>query len=285
MLQIGDIQVLILSDGFVHIDAGGPFGLVPRALYKRYLMPDEENCIPMMLTCLLVRAAGKNIVVDTGLGDKLSDRMKAQWRLERPEGLVQGLARFGVRPEDVDIVIDTHLHADHCSGNTIHGPDGKTILPTFPKAEYVVQRREHYDAIRPNERTRATYLAENFQPLVESGQMRLLDGDMEIVPGVRCVVTPGHTPGLQVVVFEGGGQSAVFVTDLAAYAVHFERLGWMTSYDVEPLITLETKRVWQNWALETNATLIFQHDPNVVTARYVQDGERRVVQKLDMGWD
>lgn len=261
MLSIGRMTIQRINDCNVLVDAGGPFGLVPRSLWKHYFTPDDNNLIPMCQNCLLVQVDGKNIVVDTGLGTKLNERQRGIWHLSRPDGgLVEGLARLSVTPEQVDLVIDTHLHADHCGGNTRLAEDGTTVIPTFPNAEYVVQRREYEDAMRPNERTRATYLPENFEPLLKSGQMRLLDGDTELLPGVRGVITPGHTPGHMSVVFEDGGQTAAFVCDLASYAVHFERLGWMTAYDVEPLITLETKRRWQTWALEHDAALIFPHD-------------------------
>ncbi|NLX09007.1 MAG: MBL fold metallo-hydrolase [Chloroflexi bacterium] len=260
MFQIGEIEIYPVSAGLVQVDGGGAFGLVPRVLWSRYLPPDDQNRVPMTLTCLLVRAAGKTIVVDTGMGDKLPPKLVQQWGLTHPRGtLLDGLARMGIQPEDVDIVINTHLHSDHCAGNTTVGPDGE-LRATFPRAEYVVQRREYEDAIRPNERTRATYVPFNYEPLYRTGQLTLLDGDTEIAPGVRAVVTPGHTPAHQVVVFESGGQHALFVADLASYAVHFERLGWMTAYDVEPLVTLETKRHWQRWALDHDALLIFQHD-------------------------
>ncbi len=281
MFQIGDIQIAVVSDGVVHVDAGGPFGLTPRALYHTILEPDANNLVPMTLNCLLVHAAGKTVVVDTGLGDKLTDKMKRNWGLIRPEGgLLDALARHGVRPQDVDLVIDTHLHSDHCSGNTAFKSDGNTVMPVFPNAEYVTQRREYDDAMHPNERTRATYLPINYQSLVESGQMRLLDGsaeDTEILPGVHGVITPGHTPGHMSIRFESQGQQLLYLADLASYAVHFERLGWMTAYDVEPLVTLETKRRWQQWALDTNALLIFEHDPYVCAGRLVQDGDRRRV--------
>ena len=114
--------------------------------------------------------------------------------------------------------------------------------------------------MHPNERTRATYLRFNYQPLQEKGQMRLLDGDVELAPGVYGVVTRGHTPAHMSVRFESNGQHGMFVCDMASYAIHFERLGWMTGYDVEPLETLETKRRWQKWALETQAILFFPHD-------------------------
>lgn len=261
MLHVGDIQVHLLNDGFTRVDPGGAFGLVPRVLYSKYLEPDADHLVPMCLNSLLVQVNDQNIVVDTGLGDKMDEKGRRRWNLERPQGgLIDGLARLGIAPEDVDMVIDTHLHVDHCGGNTRYADDGQTIVPTFSNAEYVVQRREYEDASHPNERTTATYFSENWDVLIKNGQMRLLDGDTELAPGVIGVLTPGHTPGHMSVRLESGGQHMAFLCDMATYAVHFEKLAWMTAYDVEPLVTLETKRVWQKWAFDTGATLIFPHD-------------------------
>jgi glyoxylase-like metal-dependent hydrolase (beta-lactamase superfamily II) len=260
------------------MEAGGAFGLVPRALWRGLMPPDDDNRVPMTAHCLMVRIGASNIVVDTGHGSKLSDKQKRQMDWQSPAGgLVGGLARLGLSPADIDLVIDTHLHADHAGGNTAYDPDGQ-IVPVFPNAEYVVQRREYEDARRPNERTQATYLPMNYQPLVESGQMRLLDGDCELAPGVWGIITPGHTPAHMSIRFESGGQQAAFVCDLASFAIHFERLGWMTAYDVEPLVTLETKRRWQQWAFETRAVLIFPHDPVRPVGYFVRgdDGKGRV---------
>lgn len=279
VIQLGDMSLHLINDSRIMSDAGGVFGLVPRALYKSYAMPDADNLLPSNHHCLYVEAHGKKILVDVGYGDKLTDKQKAFLRFT-PDGgrLLDALTRLGVSPAEIDLVINTHLHNDHAGGNTAYAPDGE-IVPVFPNAEYVVQRREYEDAMRPNERTRATYLPMNYQPLVERGQMRLLDGDTELLPGIFGVVTPGHTPGHMSVRFEGGGQHVAFVCDMATYAIHFERLGWMTAYDVEPLITLETKRVWQAWALETDALLIFPHDPFIPAGRLVQmeDGKLQIV--------
>lgn len=279
MLTIGDFRLYLINDGNTLGDGGGPFGLVPRKLWGLIMPFDEDNLVPMNLNCLLVQAHGRNILVDTGLGYKLSDKEIARWRLTRPRGgLIEALERLGVTVDDVDLVIDTHLHADHCSGNTRYGNNGD-ILPTFPNAEYVVQRREYLDAMQPNERTRATYIANNFQPLVESGQMRLLDGDTEILPGIHGIITRGHTPGHMSIRFESHGQHAAFLCDLSTFAVHFERIAWVTAYDVEPLHTIETKRIWQKWALETNATLIFTHEPFRPVGRLTQESNGML--KLD----
>ena len=283
MIQLGDFRLHLINDCRVLVEAGGPFGLVPRALWRDVFMPpDDENRLPMTHHCLLVQTGTQNIVIDTGYGDKSSEKQRAYLHMDRSSGgLVGGLARLGLTPSDIDLVIDTHLHGDHCGGNTAFAADG-SIIPIFPNAEYVVQRREYEDASHPNERTRATYLAENFQSLLDSGQMRLLDGETEFAPGICGVITPGHTPGHMTVTLESGGQHAAFICDLASYAVLFERLAWMTAYDVEPMVTLETKRTWQQWALKTNALLIFPHDPLRPMGRYIEDanGKRRI-EKVD----
>ncbi|NPV66453.1 MAG: MBL fold metallo-hydrolase [Anaerolineae bacterium] len=274
MLRIGDLEVHLINDGLMWLDAGGVFGLVPRVLWSQFVAADENNLVPMTLHCLALRAGGKTIIVDTGLGDKLSPKMRAIWHLQQPEGrLLDGLARLGIRPEEVDLVINTHLHADHCGGNTRFDQSG-AVVPVFPNAEYVVQRREYEDALHPNERTRATYFPVNYQPLAAAGQLRLLEREQEeLAPGVFAVRTPGHTPGHMSVRLESGGEQALFVCDLATLAVHFVRLGWMTAYDVEPLVTLETKRRWTRWALEHNALLIFSHDSQIAAGRLIQAGD------------
>ncbi len=269
MIRIGEIEITLINDSRIWADTGGVFGLVPRALWSRFVEADEQSRIPMDHVCLLVRARNKIIVVETGLGSKLSEKREQLMHLTRPGGgLVEGLARHGVALEDVDLVINTHLHADHCGGNTYR--EGEQIVPTFPNASYWVQRLEYADAAFPNERTRATYLPENYVLLYESGQMELLDGEVEIVPGMRCVVTPGHTRAHQSVVFEQGSKAALYTGDLSTLAVHFAKLAWMTAYDVEPLVTLETKRLWQRWALERNALLIFGHDVQTPVGRLVE---------------
>jgi glyoxylase-like metal-dependent hydrolase (beta-lactamase superfamily II) len=279
MITIGDIHIHLILESQVMMDAGGPFGLVPRAMWKHMMPPDDDNLVPMVQHNLLVQVGERNILVDTGMGAKMPDKQQQIFHLSHPRGSsLDALARLGLSADNIDLVIDTHLHNDHCGGNTYYAPDG-SVMPTFPNAEYVVQRREYEDAMRPNERTRATYLFDNYKPLHDSGQLRLLDGDCELAPGVWGIVTPGHTPGHMSVRFESNGEHGAFVCDLASFAIHFERLGWMTAYDAEPLVTLETKRKSQAWALETNALLFFPHDPQRPAGRLtpVKDGKPIVV--------
>ncbi len=271
MIQIGDFKLHIINDGLTRVDPGGMFGLVPRVLWSRYFDPDENQLIKSNENCLIIQTGEQKILVDTGLSNRFDAKANARWHVERPQGdLLIGLERIGLTPTDIDIVINTHLHSDHCSGNVVFAEDNQTLIPAYPNAEYVVQRREYEDATHPNERTAATYLPENWDVLLKSGQMRLLDGDTVIAPGIMGVVTPGHTPGHMSVMIESQGQNALFLSDLASMAVHFERLAWMTAYDLEPLITLETKRRWQQWALQNDAVLIFPHEPERPIGRLFQ---------------
>ena len=272
-MQIGDLEVHLVSDGHVWVDPGGPFGLVPRVLYQRVIAPNADNLVPEMLNCLLLRSDGRTLLVDTGLGPKLDERSAAQWHLERPGGgLLEGLARLGVGPEQVDVVICTHLHADHCGGHTRR--EGEGAVPAFPRAEYLVQRMEWADASHPNVRTRATYSADNFSPVLAQGRLRLLHGDEQVTSHVRCVMTPGHTRGHHSVLLSSGDWRGLFVSDMATFAGHMARAAWVTSFDVEPLENITTKQRWQRWALESGAWLFFIHDPLTPVARLVERGGR-----------
>jgi len=269
-LRLGNVNLHIVSDGLAWMDGGGHFGLVPKVLWEKVVQADELNRIPMALNCLLVVSEGKRILVDTGFGDKLSPKERQVWSIADESRLLGDLRCLGFTPEDIDIVINTHLHSDHCGSNTILR-DGE-VVPTFPRAEYWIQRLEWADARYPNERTRATYLAENFVPLEERGQLRLLYGDTRVTSEVRCVVTRGHTRAHQSVIIESDGETAIYLGDLASWTIQMERLAWTSAFDVEPLETIETKRRIRDWALEKNALLIFEHDSRVQKG-YLREGK------------
>jgi len=270
---IGEIEYQFVSDGFYWADGGGIFGVVPKVVWEKKLPADAYNRVPLALNCLLLRAAGKTILVDTGLGHKLSSIQAANFGLERPEeGLLAQLDKIGVPPTDIDLVINTHLHADHCGGNTRLDPDSQQVVPTFPRAEYWIQRLELADASYPNERTQATYLAENFAALKKTGQLKLLTGDTPVVGGVSLVITRGHTRAHQSILLESGGKFGLYLADLASLGCQFERTAWVSASDVEPLETIETKRRWQHWAVQTGALIMFEHDPHLTTAYLHRDG-------------
>jgi glyoxylase-like metal-dependent hydrolase (beta-lactamase superfamily II) len=279
-MRFGELELHIVSDGQVWSDAGGPFGLVPRALYEKVVQPNLANKIPMMLNCMLVRSEGMTILIDTGLGEKLSPEARELWGLERPNGgLLQALEQRGVVAGDVDLVIDTHLHADHCAGNTRY--QGEKLVASFPNAEYWVQRMEWAEASHTDDRTRGTYMPENFVPLWESGKLRLLHGDTQVTRHLRCVVTPGHTRGHQSILFESGDWSGMYVADMASYAIHMSKIAWLTSYDVLPLENIRTKQTWRKWAIEKDAWLFFEHDPQLTVAHFVEKNGRYLLEPVD----
>lgn len=264
-MKIGEIDLQILNDGYWRSDGGAMFGVVPRVLWERKLPPDDRNRVRMALRCLLLRVGGRTILVDTGIGDKLGPKESEIFAVEREPGLLGQLARHGVRPEDVDVVVSTHLHFDHAGGNTTWRQGA--LVPTFPNAEYWVQRAEWEDATHPNERTRTTYRTENLEPLAKSGQLRLIEGSTEIAPGVQWRLAPGHTRAHTVVLLESEGESALFTVDVCPFVAHLERIAWVAAVDLEPLVSMETKRQLIAEALAKDHLIIFDHDPNVVAAR------------------
>ena len=271
-MRFGKIDLRLVSDGTYWEDGGGLFGLVPKTLWEQVARPDRRNRLPFETRCLLVESDGQRILVDTGYGDKLSEKQRGFISVEGERRLLNNLGKVGLCPLDVDLVINTHLHGDHCGGNTRYSETGE-LVPTFPRATYCVQRLELADASFPNERTRATYLRENFQPLEQAGQLRTLWGNTRLTGEVRVMVTPGHTRAHQCVVIESEGQTALFLGDVASWPIHMERLSWVPAYDVEPLVSIETKRNLARWAIENNVLLVFEHHPET-QAGYLHPTER-----------
>jgi glyoxylase-like metal-dependent hydrolase (beta-lactamase superfamily II) len=275
-MQFGNTELFVVSDGMAMEDGGAVYGLVPRVLWEKVTPPDDRNRVPAPLNCLLVVSQGKKILIDTGLGDRLDAKSEANHGREGGSTLLVELDRLGIAPEDIDIVINTHLHADHCGGNTrrVAGQ----IVATFPRAEYWIQRLEWADAVLPNERTQGTYFAENLIPLGE--RVRLLYGDTRVTEEVRCVVTRGHTRAHQSVLIESGGRKAMLLGDAIGRAVYIERLAWIPAFDVEPLESLETKRRIRDWAIEENVLLIFGHEVRMTMGYLRRRGEEFKVERV-----
>lgn len=243
------------------------FGVVPKTLWGKCCPADELNRITLSLTALLIRANGKNILVDTGLGPKENDKFHRMFAVERMPTILQSLKRLGLGPDDIDLVINTHLHFDHAGGNTIRERDG-SIKPAFPKARYVIQQGEFEDAAGVNERTRASYRSDNFTPIAHTNQWEFLHSDAEVVPGVTAIVTAGHTRYHQSVKIESEGKIAFFLGDLIPTVSHLP-LPYIMGYDLFPIQTLETKRWVLDRAFEEQWLLLFEHDP-LVQAGYVR---------------
>ncbi len=260
-MRIGDVEISLMSDGFIRVDGGGMFGLVPRVMWEKKHPADDLNRVGMDVKSLLIKDGEHNIVVDCGYGSKMSHRTRQVMGIERTGELPERLREQGIELSQVDLVINTHLHSDHSGGDTVQ--QGDQLFPTFPNASYVVQEGEWEDANHTNERTRATYLPENLLPLWENRRLELIEGDTQITPHVRCILTPGHTPHHQSILIESEGQKALYTADVSPFAVHMERLAWVAAYDLEPMRSIETRREIQRWAVEERVLLIFPHDPEI----------------------
>jgi glyoxylase-like metal-dependent hydrolase (beta-lactamase superfamily II) len=257
--RLGNLDLAILSDGLFYMDAGATFGIVPRVMWEPYAGElDNRHRLSLALNSLLLRSQGKLILIETGVGDKAGG-----WRRQSSpvaQGtLLSDLDKLDVKLEDIDVVINTHLHADHCGWNTRLA--GEDIVPTFPNAEYLIIRDEWQAAIAPNERTRATYLEENLLPLEQHGRLNLVEGEHRLTDEVTIVPAPGHSPGHAHVVLSSGGETGIYTGDVAQMAVQLERTAWVSAFDIMPLATMETKKAMVERAIEQGSLIIAAHLP------------------------
>jgi glyoxylase-like metal-dependent hydrolase (beta-lactamase superfamily II) len=270
-MEFGDYRVEVVPGGEFRLDGGAMFGVVPRALWQRVAPPDEQNRVTLNANCLFVEAAGERVLVETGMGDKWSPRQAEVYGVSPGAGLAESLrARTGCRPEDVSIVVNTHLHFDHAGGNTRLDAGGNA-RPAFPNARYFVSRAEYEHAESPHERDRASYLPENWRPLAESGQLELKDDDYEVVPGLSLETVPGHSRTMQCVRLERGGRTLYGFADLVPTRAHVP-LAWVMGYDLYPVETVEAKRRLLPRAAREGWLCLFYHDPERPLARVVEEG-------------
>jgi glyoxylase-like metal-dependent hydrolase (beta-lactamase superfamily II) len=275
-MKLGKFDIHAFSDGTFMLDGGQMFGVVPKVIWEKRIPADARNRIRMSLTCLIVQTGGQNILVETGIGDKFDAKRREIYGVDHSTDLLRELKKLRLEPENIDIVINTHLHFDHCGWNT-RRQDGK-LLPTFPRARYFVQRREWEHAQRPTERDRASYVEEFFA--AAEGQTELLNGDTEIVPGVRVEVVPGHTENLQCVRVESEGKTAFFISDLVPTCSHLP-YPWIMSFDLFPLETLENKKRLLPELAAQGALVVFPHDPCVPWARLVETDGKIAVRPVE----
>jgi len=272
---VGRMRVHAIEAGVQWLDGGAMFGVVPRPLWERRIAPDGRNRIPLALRCLLVEAPAALVLIDTGVGNKEDEKFREIYGISNegsPTRLEDGIRAAGFEPSDVDLVINTHLHFDHAGGDTVRTDEGE-MRPAFPGARYVVQRGEFDFAHRDNERIRASYLGHNFDPVAEAGLWDFVQGEAVITEGVRVVPTPGHTPHHQSVLLEDGGEVACFLADVCPTHAHLP-LPWIMGYDLEPLVTLESKRALWRRALDEEWLLVFEHDPEVPWGRLDPDAPK-----------
>ncbi len=277
---VGNLEIAVISDGYFKLDAGAVMGLIPRVMWEPILGKeniDAEHRMRLGLNCMVVRSGDDVLLVDTGIGNKMPETARERSFPGESGQLLDSLAALGLTPADITVVANTHLHADHCGWNTVRDADG-TLRPTFPNARYYIQAGEYEAATHPNERTRGTYFADNFEPLRASGQLELVDGEVELMPGARFWATPGHTFDHASIALTSAGETAIYTGDLVHHAVQVERPAWIAAFDVFPLTSLETKKKLAERALRDNALLICVHNPFPGVGRLTErDGRRTFV--------
>ena len=258
--SLGDFDLTVLSDGAYYLDGGAMFGVVPKPLWEKRMPADSQNRVTLGLNTVVARTGKHTVVIETGIGNKLSDKMRGIF--DAKQQLPLAFAAAGIRPEEVDIVINTHLHFDHCGWNTTLMPDGK-VVPTFPNARYFAHRGEVEHGHLQLERDAVSYISDNYDPLVESGQMTLLDTQpaqiAEIVPGVSVESFPGHTAQLLGVHIESAGQHACYISDLIPTSAHLD-ITWVMGYDLDPLTCIEQRKRFYARAIPEHWLVLFTHD-------------------------
>jgi len=280
---LGNFELSIFSDGTYPLDGGALFGVVPKVMWSRKVAAafgsdlgvDDKNCVTAGLNSLLIRTGTQTVLVETGMGNKLSERMIKFYG--QPAQLLANLAAGGVAPEDIDIVINTHLHFDHCGWNTVRDRNGN-IVPTFPRAKYYAPEGEWQYARKPSQRDSISYISNNYDPLVASGQMTLLKGGEEIVPGISVQTFPGHTAHMQAVIVQSRGQTACYISDLIPTTAHID-LTWGMSFDLYPLETIESKNLYYAKSIPEKWLTVFTHDPKTPWAYVEKDELGKMVAK------
>ena len=264
-MKLGEFEIFAISDGSIALDGGQMFGVIPKPLWEKKLPADSRNRVRLSLTCLLVRTGKHNVLIETGIGDKFSAKYADMYGINHTSTLPADLKRHGLSPADIDVVINTHLHFDHCGWNTRR--ENGNLVPTFPRARYFVQRGEWEHALHPTERDRASYVEDFFVPT--ESQLEKLSGDQEIVPGIHVEVVPGHTRDLQCVRIESQGEQAYFISDLVPTRAHLP-YSWVMSFDLYPLETLANRKRLLPQLAKRGALVVFPHDPEIPWARLVE---------------
>ena len=277
-MRFGELELVPLFDGFFRLDGGAMFGVVPKPLWERRAPADDRNRITLGLRPLLVRGE-RTMIVDAGIGGKMDAKSESIYAIDRARTLSDGLAESGLDAGGIDIVLATHLHFDHAGGFTERDPSG-ALRPAFPRARYVIHSAEWGEATHPHERNRASYLAENFVPLLDAGVVDFLEADAVVMPGVRVVRTGGHTMHHQIVVVESGGRTAVFAADLVPTTAHIDE-PWIMGYDLYPMDTLAFKRTFIREAIDREYLIFFEHDPAIAAGYIRERGGRRFVEPVN----
>ena len=258
---VGDFELTICTDGTYLLDGGAMFGVVPKPLWEKRAPADEQNRILLGANTVIVRTGRHTVAIETGLGNKLAPKLREIYGTS--EMLPKSLEAAGVRVEEVDIVINSHLHFDHCGWNTTKGASDQ-IVPTFPNARYFAHRGEVEHGHRQLERDRVSYISDNYDPLIASGQMTLLEGSsagrvFEIVPGISCEVYPGHTAQMMAIHIDSAGRRATYISDLLPTSAHLDTT-WVMGYDLYPLTCIEERKRFYRRAIPEKWLVLLPHD-------------------------
>jgi glyoxylase-like metal-dependent hydrolase (beta-lactamase superfamily II) len=268
-LSIGDIRVRFVSGGKLWIDGGNMFGVIPRLMWERESPPDAQHRIRLETNCALVQTPDSLGLIDTGYGGKTASKFRQRHSLEDGEPLVRNLKSAGISPEQIDWVVLTHLHFDHAGGATVH-EEGGVVRPTFPRARYFVQRAEWEDATGNKPELAGAYYVDDIMPIERNGQLKVVEGNAEVVPGVHVQLTAGHTRGHQIVKIESSGESGVCLADMCPTTAHL-RTFWTMAYDQFPLDIRRKKPAIMNDIVDNHRLALFSHDPDIVAARLVRE--------------
>ncbi len=271
LFRLGDFQVHWLQGGSFEIDGGSMFGVVPKVLWSQKWACSADNYVRLADLAILVRTPAGNVLIETGLGNKLNDKQKKIFRLGRSWDIPAELGRLGLGRDDIHHVILTHCDFDHAGGITMRNDQGEVEL-TFPVAMHHIQAKEWWDVCHPHRRSLSTYWPINFQGLEEGRNLNLIDGEAEILPGVRCVLSGGHTRGHQVVWLSSGQETALHCGDLLPNTAFTNPL-WLTAYDNFPLDSVTAKEKILAEAATEDAWFLFYHDPDTLACKFSEDGE------------
>jgi glyoxylase-like metal-dependent hydrolase (beta-lactamase superfamily II) len=277
--ELGSMELYSITDGTFRLDGGAMFGVVPRVIWEKMNPPDEANRILMGLNPLLIISQGKKVLVDTGIGEKLDSKSSEIYAVDRTYSLMDSLRDIGLAAADIDVVVNTHLHFDHAGGNTKKDEKG-TVVPAFPNAQYVIAKGEWEDAVLPNRRSRKSYTEDDFGPLKSAGRLKLVEGKIEIAPGVWTYPTPGHNEHHQSVYFESNGEKGIYLGDLIPTSSHIP-LPYVMGYDLFPATTVDTKKELLDTAYHEGWLLVFEHDPVVRWGRLERKGDRYILRSED----
>tara|TARA_A100001037_G_scaffold199021_1_gene178059 strand:- start:4898 stop:5743 length:846 start_codon:yes stop_codon:yes gene_type:complete len=272
-MKFGNSDIYVVSDGNFKMDGGSIFGIVPKTIWANKISPDDDNCINVALNCILIKHAGKSVLIDTGIGNKLSPSLQKRFSSQSGK-LLSNLKELNVAPSDIDYVIITHLHFDHVGGCTAHDNSGN-LYNVFPNATHFIQKRDWDEATILNDRTKGAYNEDDFIPLYDNNQLELIDGDFELIPGLNIYLTGGHTAGHQIITLASEGRTFATLGDILPTEHHLPT-NYLTSFDINPLDSISAKSHWIPIAESEQWLVSFGHSENTSLGFITRDDRDRM---------